>query len=202
MKYLAFLGMAWLLISNSASAGLILTAVAVNPSSVEAGTPIGLNIFLRSDLAGGELVGGLDFVVHAATTANGTGNGTAGRFSSGSTFLLGSTPIDVVGNGPGQAFSTNFANPGSTVAFADGVGANLGSLYASLTLNTTGVASGGYFFAIDQLAAARPDFSPIAITANGTSFTIQATAVPEPSSLALMGLASCGWAAWRKRRRQ
>lgn len=199
MKYVTLLAVACLLLSNNAKADIILTAVTANPSPFDVGSPVNLNVFVRSTVAGGQLIDGIDMNINAATTANGAGTGAAGVFGSGSTLLLGGTAFDLA-SAAGQAFSTNFQLGGSTIAFADGIGNNLGTLYGSLTLNTNGVAPGTYFFNFDSLAANNPNTGPIVISGVGTAFTLVPAAVPEPSSLALMGLATAGFAAWRRRR--
>ncbi len=55
MKYLALFGIMALMCSP-AKADLILTAVTATPSPFSAGSPITLNIFVRSTLAGGQQI--------------------------------------------------------------------------------------------------------------------------------------------------
>lgn len=191
MKYL-WIGLVSLLSCQLAKADVILTASINGPSSVNVGTNIIVDVFVRSTVSGGELIDGIDVNVNAATTNNGVGTGAAGKFVTPSqTFLLGSTNFDVVGNGAGQAFSTNFQNGGITIADTD-------TLYGKLTLDTTGVTAGSYFINLDQLAANNPNTGPLLISPINTSYTV--TVVPEPGSLAIMGLASCAAIAWRRRR--
>lgn len=191
MKYLATISLACWLMCNVASADVILTAVVNGPSTVTAGTNITLDIFVRSSITGGQVIDGIDVNVNAATTNNGAGTGAAGTFTSGTTFLLGATNFDVLGNGPGQAFSTNFQIGGIPIP-------DTNTLYGRLTLNTTGVTAGDYFFVLDQLAANSPTLGPITISGTVAGYSV----VPEPSSLAVMGLTSFGLIAWRRRRGQ
>jgi hypothetical protein len=140
-------------------------------------------VFVRSS-SGTQKVDGIDVNVNA-----GAGNGTGGKFISGVTFLLGSTPFDITTT-TGQAFSTNFQLGGIDVGTTD-------QLYGRLTLDTTGLALGTYTMSLDQLNANSPTLAGLPVQGFNATYTI--TAIPEPSSVLLVS--AVGFYGWRRARR-
>jgi hypothetical protein len=179
---LAFL-LGTLVMSASSQAAIVFTLSPAN-QSVNAGTPLVFNLFVKSDTVA-TTIDALDVNVVA-----GAGDGTGGVFTSGTTTLLGSDPFDVLTN-PGQAFSTNFQAGGTSIGTTD-------VLYGVLTLDTTGVAGGNYTITLDSLNANDPVNGSIATSGVGAAYSI--TAVPEPTSMALVGLIGgvVGFRRWRK----
>lgn len=154
-------------------------------STVVQGATASFSVFVRSTLAGGEQVDGLEANVIAS----------AGNFTSGTTFLLNNAPVDLTT--PGQAFMSNFLVGGFNLT-------NANTLFATLNLSTTGVAAGNYTlqFEAGSLAANSPTLAGLPVVDGGPiNFTVSISAVPEPSStMCLLGLVGVTYALHRKRR--
>jgi PEP-CTERM motif len=169
-------------LSQSATAAIVFS-LSPNNSTINLGNAAIFNVSVRSTLAAGEQVDGLEGNVISS----------AGTFTAASvTLLLNNGAVDV--STPGQAFMSNFLNGGFNLSNND-------TLFARLTLSTTGVAPGNYNirFETGSLAANSPTLAALAVQDGGPiNFTI--TAIPEPSSLMLVGAIS-GLVAIRRKRR-
>lgn len=172
------------LLASQVSQAAIVFTLSPASQSVVVGTPLVFNLFVSSNTIT-QQIDALDVNVLA-----GIGDGTQGVFTSGTTTLLGSVPFDVLTT-PGQAFSTNFASGGTPIGATP-------ILYSVLTLDTTGVALGTYSITLDSLNANDSALGGIVTVGSSVSYTI--TAVPEPTSIALIGLVGgvVGFRRWRK----
>ena len=175
----------------------ILFSLSPATSTITLGNKADFNVFIRS--ATDVTVGGYSVNVLA-----GPGNGTAGRFSSGTfSFFVGdpNQSWDLTTT-PGQAFST--ADTGTTGGTNAGslLLANTTTLLGTVTLDTAGATIGTYSMSLDQLSAIQVNGTFIPGGVNGASYggpvSFQITAVPEPASIALVGLAVGGF--WLRRR--
>lgn len=173
MRCLCSLVIGILMLSNVAEADIIFT-VSPLTQKVPSGNDAVFNIFVESD-SGAVTIDAIDVNANA-----GLGDGSAGLFTAGQTFLLGADPFDVLST-PGQAFSTNFQNGGISISTP--------VLYATLTLSTTGVPLGLHQISLDQLSANSPTLGAISTGGTGASYLV--TAVPEPSSLFVGIFGSC-----------
>ncbi len=157
------------------------------PTTVDipAGSTFVFDIFVRKDPSDSRTLtmSGFDFNLLA-----GAGDGTQGTFTGGSLIVLGSRTIDFTST-PGQAFATSASdatNPPITVGTTD---VQLGSV----VLSTAGLAVGSKFnitLPVGDLNFNDVVLGPITSTGVGVSFQI--TAVPEPTTLLLLGGTSVG----------
>lgn len=132
-------------------------------------------------------------------------NSTGGINLSGSADIIADTQFDLRLNQPGAFFNIDSNWTGS---FQAGSETSIADWIAELVTGATslGTAAGGTnFIAVDgtQITAANfEDFfeiTPLAGGGSGTSLSLIATAVPEPSSIALLGLGAIGFVTRRRR---
>jgi len=106
----------------------------------------------------------------------------------------------------GQAFSSAFTGAAGGTGLGQPIPANTVTLFGSLTLSTVGATLGTYQMTVSSLSAVGISGLTLPNGTNGingaffsgpVSYTI---AVPEPSSLALLGLGSLGFTWLRKRK--
>jgi len=150
----------------------------------EGGTFV-FDIFVRKDPGDSRTLtmSGFDFNLLA-----GSGDGSQGTFTAGSLIVLGSRTIDYTST-PGQAFATSASdasNPPLTIGTTE---VQLGSVL----LSTAGLAVGSKFnitLPVGDLNFNDVILGPITSTGVGVSFQI--TAVPEPTTLLLLGGTSVG----------
>ncbi len=168
-------------------------------SSIVLGNSAVFNIFIQS--ATPETIGGYSIQVNA-----GPANGVGGTFTSGTfDFLVGAPNQSWDFQRAGQAFSTAFTGSAGGTGIGRTIAANTSVQFGSLTLSTMGATQGPYQLTVSSLSASgvgNTGFFPGGT--NGASFSgpvsYSITAVPEPNSLALLGLASLGIVWLRKRR--
>lgn len=185
-KFLYFLfATCFCILSGAVSEAAVVVTVSPVTQTVVQGGDVVFNIFVGPS-GGAVVIDAIDMNIVA-----GPGDGTAGVFTSGPTFLLGSDPFDVLTD-PGQAFSTNFQ--------IGGVNFDEVKLYGTLTLSTVGVAEGTYQLSMNSLSANNPVTGPASIQFTQDVF-YNVTAVPEPSSFLLLGATGVAMAT-RYRRRQ
>jgi hypothetical protein len=179
----------------------ILFSLSPATSTITLGNKADFNVFIRS--ATEVIVGGYSLNVIAGPS-DGPGKGTAGRFSSGTfSFLVGdpNQGWDLTTT-PGQAYSTADTNTTGGTNAGSLLLANTTRLLGTLTLDTAGATIGTYSMSLDQLSAIQVNGNFIPGGVNGASYggpvSFQITAVPEPASIALVGLAVGGF--WLRRR--
>lgn len=181
MRFALVLLMVLSALPQAADAAVVFT-LSPPTSTIAQGTPAIFEVSVRSTLAGGEAVDGLEANV-VSTAANSV-------FSAGTTFLLNNAAADL--SVPREAFLSNFLVGGFNLGQND-------TLFARLTLNTAAIAPGTYAIQLEDLAANGPTTGALAVQAGAPiSFTI--TAVPEPSSMMLVGTVSCLFALRRRKR--
>ncbi|MFN7876165.1 MAG: PEP-CTERM sorting domain-containing protein [Pirellula sp.] len=199
-KVLMFLAMAAMfLVNTKAQADLIYSVEQIGGSNpIVIGNTAQFGIFLRTDLVGGnagiptQQPAGVDLTLELADP-----NGAAGRFTSGSLTITGGTggfgQSDFDAGGTLIFFGSRFPAvvfPNNTTAVE----------IARLTLDTTGATVGTYNISLADFFATDVNFSSINGSALGVpSYTI--AAVPEPSSMALLGCVALGGYVIRRRRR-
>jgi len=168
------------------------TAIVLGDSAV-------FNVFIESVTT--ETIGGYSIQLNA-----GPANGGGGRFTSGTfDFLVGAPSQTWDLQRAGEAFSTAFTGSAGGTGVGRTIAANTKVQFGSLTLSTTGATEGTYQMTVSSLSASgvgSTGFLPGGT--NGATFTgpvsYRITAVPEPNSLALLGLGSLGIVWLRKRR--
>ena len=171
--------------TSSASAAVIFTFGAPQTFNTDSGVQ-SINVFANSTLGAGESavsIGG-DFVLGGAARFNSPNAGTFGGAG-----FLGNGNIALGGSSFDRDTNAGFENTGYlNINFnaAQQVG-NAPTPLATLLVNTNGLAAGNYaitvtngFFGLGTIADA------------SSSFNIQVTAVPEPTSIALLGVAIGG----------
>ena len=189
------------LMTNVGRADLVFSLEQATPSG-GASLPNGnasagvFNILVRSTTAS-QLFLGADFTI---TLSSSTGAG--GRMVSGSNELL------KPGSNDAGFFAGSFAAPGaisanfSTIANSAVTLSTSNSLLAKVTLSTVGATDGTYSLSLSGLDAIDSGFNQIATSSAGNlSYTISSSAVPEPSSIALVSVVAGGMA-YRLRRRK
>ncbi len=180
-------------------ADIIFTLVQATPGPITVGNSMDFNLFMRAaggvvDNSGGILsangIAGIDFRVNAADPLE------LGTATLGGVFTSGTSDYFPAANVP-LPYQIPF--PSSLAYFAgnNGTGLALGTtdqLVATLKLGTTGATTGTYSMGLNVVTVVDAGFAPFTIsTSNSTSsikYTI--TAVPEPSSLCLIGLVFSG----------
>lgn len=167
-------------------------SLAPSNAQIPQGSTAVFEVFISSPTQ--ETIGGYSLNVLA-----GPGNGSAGVFSTGSfNFLVGAPNQNWdLTSTPGQAFST--ADTGASGGTGTGavLAANTSTRLGTLTLNTTGVATGQYQMSLSSLSAIQLNGLPISGSAtgalNGGPITYNViAAVPEAGSLWMMSVASFG----------
>ena len=177
-----------------ANADIVVSVAPVNPGPIVEGTSAVFDIFARST-TGNQDFGffGFDLVVSTPAGAPLT-DGRGGRFVNPATNLLGGFGWSFDNSNPAKAFFD-----GTSSATIPSIGSNNIKI-ATSTLATPGATLGNYLMDFRLVSVTRglaDSFSAITSSGQSTSFSI--TAVPEPSSMALLCVA--GVAAWGYRRR-
>ena len=167
------------------------TAIVLGDSAV-------FNVFIES--ATPETIGGYSIQLNA-----GPANGGGGRFSSGTfDFLVGAASQTWDLQRAGQAFSSAFTGAAGGTGVGRAIAANTKVQFGSLTLSSIGATDGTYQMTVSSLSAVGINQNSFPGGTNGATFTgpvsYSITAVPEPNSLALLGLGSLGIVWLRKRR--
>jgi hypothetical protein len=199
-KVLMLLAMAAMFLANTkAQADLIYSVEQIGGSNpIVIGSTAQFGIFLRTDLPAGnagipaQQPAGMDLFLELADP-----NGAAGRFTAGSLTITGGTggfdQADFDAGGTLVIFGSQFPAivfPNNTTAVE----------IARLTLDTTGATIGTYNISLTEFFAVTSTFAQINGSALGVpSYTI--AAVPEPSSMALLGCVALGGYVIRRRRR-
>jgi len=198
---LLFLAFASAMLVERARAEIVFS-ITPSTSSIILGDSAVFNIFIQS--ATPEVIGGYTMnVVAGPMDVTGVG----GRFTSGTfSFLVGVPNQDWSFARVGQAFSTAFTGAAGGTGSGQAIAANTVVPFGSLTLSTVGATLGTYQLTVSTLSAVGVNNNFLPNGTNGingaffsgpVSYTI---AVPEPSSLALLGLGSLGFAWLRKRK--
>ena len=198
-RILVLLAVAAMFLANTkAQADLIYSVEQIGGSNpITIGSTAQFGLFLRTDLPAGnagilpQQPTGMDLFLELADP-----NGAAGRFTSGALTINGGTggfdQADFDAGGTFIIFGSRFPAivfPNNTTAVE----------IARLTLNTTGATVGTYNIALTDFVAVNSNFTQINGTALGVpSYTI--AAVPEPSSMALLGCVAFGGYVIRRRR--
>jgi hypothetical protein len=187
------------LVNTKAQADLIYSVEQIGGSNpIIIGSTAQFGIFLRTDLPAGnagipaQQPAGMDLFLELADP-----NGAAGRFTAGSLTITGGTggfdQADFDAGGTLVIFGSQFPAivfPNNTTAVE----------IARLTLDTTGATIGTYNISLTEFFAVTAGFAQINGSALGVpSYTI--AAVPEPSSMALLGCVALGGYVIRRRRR-
>ena len=188
------------LVNTKAQADLIYSVEQIGgPNPITVGSTAQFGIFLRTDLPAGnagtpaQQPAGMDLFLELADP-----NGAAGRFTAGALTIAGGTggfdQADFNAGGTFIIFGSQFPAivfPNNTTAVE----------IARLTLDTTGATVGTYNIALTDFFAVASNFSQINGTALSVpSYTISPTAIPEPSSMALVGCCAFGGYVIRRRR--
>lgn len=177
--------------SLQANGDVILSAAQVNPGPIVEGSSSTFDIFARST------TGNQAFITFGFNLSLSTPTGTViadergGRFTNPATNLLGGIGWRFNQSNPALAiFDAN--SSGSITSFGD---ANV--RIGSITLATPGATPGNYSMGFSLVNGLSPTLGQI--VGSGQSLSYSITAVPEPSSMALLCVA--GVAAWGYRRR-
>lgn len=199
-KVLMFLAVAAMFLANTkAQADLIYSVEQIGGSNpITIGDTAEFGIFLRTDLPAGnagipsQQPAGIDLFMELADP-----NGVAGRFTAGALTINGGTggfdQADFDAGGTFIIFGSQFP----AIVFPDNT---TPVEIARLTLDTTGATVGTYNIALTDFFAVASNFTQINGSALGVpSYTI--AAVPEPSSMALLGCVALGGYVIRRRRR-
>jgi hypothetical protein len=174
-----------------ANADIVVSVAPVNPGPIVEGTSAVFDIFARSTTAN-EQFGFFAFDLVVSTPAGvALTDSRGGRFTNPATNLLGGFGWSFNNNNPAIALFD-----GQSSATIPGFGSN-NTKIGTITLATPGATLGNYLMDFRNVVALTSGFVTIASSGQSTSFTI--TAVPEPSSMALLCVA--GVAAWGYRRR-
>ena len=190
------------LLAQAATAELIFSLSPVGSSNIELGSSGSFNVFITSPTAVN--VGGFTVSVTTQTTGGAALTGAAGTFTPASTmsFLIGDPNQSWdVAQTVGQAFST--ADTGSAGGTGNGNSllANTPTLLGTLVLDTSGGLVGDYRLALGDLAGNGLNGGFLAGGVNGASnggaLNFSITAVPEPTSMALLGVVAFGGVATR-----
>lgn len=141
---------------------------------------------------------GIDMTI-SLSSANGAG----GRMVAGTNDLL------PVSSNPAGWFAGSFDAPGSTEAsYSTSVApaitlpaANVESLVATVTLSTVGAAPGNYTVSLKDILALDNAFLEIPVSPSNPSLVYTISTVPEPSAMAMAGVALAGFGCSLRRRR-
>jgi hypothetical protein len=186
---------AMFLVNTKAQADLIYSVEQIGGANpIVVGSTAQFGIFLRTDSPAdiAQRPAGMDLFLELADQ-----NGAAGRFTSG---------VLTINGGTGGFGQSDFDDGGTFIVF----GASFPSIefpntttaveIARLTLDTTGATLGTYAISLTEFFARNSSFAAINGSALGVpSYTI--AAVPEPSSMALLGCVALGGYVIRRRRR-
>jgi len=191
MKFACSLLFVLTISSPLAVADIVFTILPQN-SSIPVGTEGVFDVFISSN-SGAVNVAGVDISVQA-----GDGSGTSGlaKAASATSSLLGvsSAFID-----PGLPGAADFGNN-----LTGGISLSTPQLYATLYLDTTGLALGNHTISFTSLLAINSFFSPVQVapdtllTPRSFGFTI--AAVPEPTSMMTAATLAFGGMFYRRRR--
>jgi hypothetical protein len=186
-------------IGSNAKADLVFSVVQSTPAngaSLFSGlTNAGeFDILVRSTVANQSFLG-VDFTLTLSEL-----NGDAGLFASGVNVLFpnssnpGGFITGTFSNGPvGEVVFSTLSNSAVTLGTSD-------SLLARVVLTTVGASLGNYSMSLSGLDAIDSGFNQIASSSAGP-LTYSIAAVPEPSSMALLGCVALGGYVIRRRRR-
>jgi hypothetical protein len=173
------------------NADILVSVAPVNSGPIVEGSTAVFDVFARST-TGTQAFGffAFDLIV---TTPAGTPltDARGGRFTNPATNLLGGFGWQFSQTNPAIALFDGQSS-GSIPSFGD-----TNTRVGTVTLATTGATPGNYLMDFRNVTSLTSAFQSIASSGSSTSFTI--TAVPEPSSMALLCVA--GAAAWVYRRR-
>lgn len=174
-----------------ANADIVVSVAPVNSGPIVEGTSAVFDIFARST-TGNQDFGFFAFDLIVSTPAGAPlTDARGGRFTNPATNLLGGFGWSFNNNNPAIALFD-----GQSSATIPSFGSN-NTRIGSITLATPGATLGNYLMDFRNVTALTSGFVTIPSSGLSTSFSI--TAVPEPSSMALLCVA--GVAAWSYRRR-
>ena len=173
-----------LCLAQFASASIVFSLIQdpSTPGPITLGSSAVFTVQISSDSGTINNLAGVDFVIEADDPLF-TGSAIAGgQFVSGTNDLF----------DPNGGFALAF--PSSFQVFGANAGAGLTitaapTTVATLTLSTVGATAGNYTMNLSSLLVVDPSFDPLLIVAAAPLAYTIITAVPEPSSLALIGLA-------------
>ena len=173
-----------LCLAQFASASIVFSLIQdpSTPGPITLGSSAVFTVQISSDSGTINNLAGIDFVIEANDP------GFTGTAVAGGQFVSGTNDLFDPNGGFALAFPSSFqvfganAGAGLTITAAP-------TTLAKLTLSTTGATAGTYSMNLSSLLAVDPLFNSLPIVAaSPLAYTI-ITAVPEPSSLALVGLA-------------
>lgn len=175
-----------LCLAQFASASIVFSLIQdpSTPGPITLGSSAVFTVQISSDSGTINNLAGIDFVIEADDP------GFTGSAIAGGQFVSGTNDLFNPNGGFALAFPSSFqvfganAGAGLTITAAP-------TTVAKLTLSTAGATAGNYTMNLSNLLAVDPLFGPIDVSAASATTLAYSiiTAVPEPSSLALVGLA-------------
>ncbi len=172
-----------LCLAQFASASIVFSLTQATPGPITLGSSAIFTVQISSDSGTINNLAGIDFVIEANDP------GFTGTAVAGGQFTAGTNDFFAPNGGFALAFPSSFQVFGANA----GAGLTLTSTpttLATLTLSTAGATAGNYTMNLSSLLAVDPLFNSLPVVAAAPlAYSIIITAVPEPSSLALIGLA-------------